>query len=225
MAWLPAVYRRIGPVEARIAGRSHRPSASPDVTPDLFRGPDCQAPLQSIFRPGMIAAGCRPRGPPLPNPLPAGERGLLSPPPYLLPSRLREGPGEGGGPVRSEHAVARLPLELRYALHRHGRTCSGHPRRAAAAHPPGSHRCRETWMAGTSPAMTAGGDDGGTGSTIGRRRTLRARRNPSLDRADASIARCCFKALPPVHASRTGQQWNESGHDEEGSAMTRRVQP
>ena len=41
--------RRIGPVEARIAGRSHRPSVSPAVTPDLIRGPACQAPLSPGF--------------------------------------------------------------------------------------------------------------------------------------------------------------------------------
>ena len=38
MAWLPAGFRRTGPVEARIAARSHRPLVSPAVTPDLIRG-------------------------------------------------------------------------------------------------------------------------------------------------------------------------------------------
>ena len=38
-----------GPVEARIAGRSHRALVSPAVTPDSIRGPACQAPLSPGF--------------------------------------------------------------------------------------------------------------------------------------------------------------------------------
>ena len=44
---------------------------------------------------------------------------------------------------------------------------------------PFAPRCRETWMAGTSPAMTSGGDEGGTGTATGRRRAPRASRDPS----------------------------------------------
>ena len=103
------------------------------------------------------------RRPPHPGPLPVGEKGSCgAASALLLPSRKREGPGEGGGPVGSEHAVARLPLELRCAprpscpdLFR----ASTSGRRLVPSRP--APRCRKAWMAGTSPAMTVGGDKRG----------------------------------------------------------------
>ena len=52
--------------------------------------------------------GRPPAPPPHPDPLPGGERGTRSPiPPCLLPSRLREGPGEGAG-LRSKRRMGRF---------------------------------------------------------------------------------------------------------------------
>ena len=45
---------RADAVEARISGRSHRPSVSPAVTPDLFRGPGPPAPPLPGFPPIVV---------------------------------------------------------------------------------------------------------------------------------------------------------------------------
>ncbi len=57
MVRLSAGFRRISPVEARIAARSHRPSVSPAVTPDLIRGPGPQVPLSPGFPGPRIKSG------------------------------------------------------------------------------------------------------------------------------------------------------------------------
>jgi hypothetical protein len=48
-----------------------------------------------------------------------------------------------------------IPMGAKFKLlYRHGRTCSGHPRRSAAAFAR-SKMCRgPTWVTGTSPVMT-----------------------------------------------------------------------
>ncbi len=100
-------------------------------------------------------------------------------------------------------------------------------------------RCRETWMAGTSPAMTVGDDNGGTGAATERRRDARPRLSPERSPLTLTLSPPGRGDSPPPlpcllpsrlregpgegrsgrKMPRTGQQWNRPGHDDKAGAV------
>ena len=92
----------------------------------------------------------------------ARRRRRASPLDRLAASETRRFHSIDGAACRTRRQLYRRPK----AMTRHGRACPGHPRRRAAASQEGKPRIRRllwksqvsftAWMAGTSPAMTAG---------------------------------------------------------------------
>ena len=81
-------------------------------------------------------------------------------------------------------------------------------RRLAPSRP--APRCRETWMAGTSPAMTAGGDDGEPGRQPGKGGRCG---HPVLAPVAATLPRCHPGPGPGSRPSRTAPEHSSTGHD------------
>ena len=93
-----------------VPDRSSRPPAGKSTEPRVGRWVGLNFfVFQSIFRPGTIRAGCRPRGPPpSPRPLPVGERGVLARRRLLAFSPPARGRGRGRAARTVQTVATRL---------------------------------------------------------------------------------------------------------------------